>query len=227
MRLASSGEESEWANTSATKSIRFWTCIVTMDQSLALGIYFGMTAEIGGANGFVAPQLVGLAAQHNEAGFQDVAMVGHRKPHARILLDKQYRRILPDFRDNPEHRLHDNRRKAERWLVQQQQPRLRHQATRHRDHLQLATRQGPAERIGKRPDIRKQIEHCVRFARKLGFRDPAVRRAEHDVFLHRQTWENPSPFGHVGDAEPDNGLRPEASDRPAICLLYTSPSPRD
>src|SRR5665811_2175484 len=30
MRLASSGEESAWAKTSATKAMRFWNCIVTM-----------------------------------------------------------------------------------------------------------------------------------------------------------------------------------------------------
>ena len=30
MRLASSGEDSEWAKTSATKSMRFWTCMVTI-----------------------------------------------------------------------------------------------------------------------------------------------------------------------------------------------------
>src|SRR3978361_17914 len=47
----------------------------------ALSACLDMTAEIGGANGFVAPQLVGLAAQHNAAGFQDVAGVGDRNPH--------------------------------------------------------------------------------------------------------------------------------------------------
>src|SRR5256885_14739193 len=59
----------------------------------------------------------------------------------------------------PEPRLHDHRRQAERGLIQQQQPRLGHQAPRHRDHLQLTARQRPAERIGKRPDVRKQVEH--------------------------------------------------------------------
>src|ERR1700716_3762847 len=86
----------------------------------ALSAYFGVTAEIGGANGFVAPQFVGLAAEHDASGFQNVAVIGHRKPHARVLLDKQHRGVAPDFRDDPEHRLHDDRRKAERGLVQQQ-----------------------------------------------------------------------------------------------------------
>src|SRR4030081_466889 len=59
----------------------------------ALSACLDMTAEIGGANGFVAPQLVGLAAQHNAAGFQDVAVIGDRKPHAGVLLDKQHRGV--------------------------------------------------------------------------------------------------------------------------------------
>src|SRR6202035_863956 len=67
----------------------------------------GMAAEIGGANGFVAPQFVGLAAEHDAAGFQHVAVIGHRKSHPRILLDQQNRGVAADFRDDPEYRLHD------------------------------------------------------------------------------------------------------------------------
>ena len=67
-------------------------------------------------------------------------MIGHRKAHARVLLDKQDGGVAPDLRDDPEYGLHDNRSKAELWLVEQQQPRLRHQAARHRDHLQLPAR---------------------------------------------------------------------------------------
>src|SRR3981189_3822546 len=48
----------------------------------ALSACLDMTAEIGGANGFVAPQIAGLAAQPNPAGFQDVAVIGDRNPHA-------------------------------------------------------------------------------------------------------------------------------------------------
>ena len=44
---------------------------------------------------------------------------------------------------------------------------------------------------------------------ELGFGDAPVRRAEHDVFLHGQTRKNPPTFGHVRDAEPDNGFRPK------------------
>src|SRR5258708_4253567 len=110
MRLASSDEESVWVKTSETKLIRLGTCIVTMDQSLALlSAYFGMTAEIGSGHGFVAPQFLGLAAQHDTSGLQDVAVISDGKSHARVLLEKQDRGVAPDLRDDPEHRLHDHR----------------------------------------------------------------------------------------------------------------------
>src|SRR5665647_2746806 len=70
----------------------------------------GMAAEIGGGDGFVAPQFVGLAAEDDAAGFQHVAVLGHRQSHPRVLLDQQHRGVAPDLRDDPEHRLHDHRR---------------------------------------------------------------------------------------------------------------------
>src|SRR5262249_8805960 len=64
-----------------------------------LGADLGVTAEIGGADGFVAPEFVRLAAQHDTAGLQHVSVVGNRQTHARILLDKQDRGVAPDFAD--------------------------------------------------------------------------------------------------------------------------------
>src|SRR3984893_10756551 len=89
---------------------------------MLLSVYFGGAAEIGGGDGFIAPQLVGLAAEHDAAGFQHVAVIGDGKSHARVLLDKQDRGVAPDLRNDAEHRLHDHGRQPERGLVQQQQP---------------------------------------------------------------------------------------------------------
>src|SRR5271170_5262373 len=106
MRRASSGEDSACEKTSATKSMRFSTLMVTMDQGLAgSGSDFGMTAEIGGTDGFVAPQFVGLAAEHDTAGFQYIAIIGNRQSHARILLDEQDRGGAADLGNDTEHRL--------------------------------------------------------------------------------------------------------------------------
>jgi len=42
--------------------------------------WLGVTAEIGGANGSVTPQFIGLAAEHDMACFQHIAVVGDRSP---------------------------------------------------------------------------------------------------------------------------------------------------
>jgi hypothetical protein len=47
-------------------------------SEITLSTYFGMSTEIGGANGFVAPQFVGLATEHDAAGLQHIAVVGDR-----------------------------------------------------------------------------------------------------------------------------------------------------
>jgi hypothetical protein len=73
--------------------------------------------------------------------FEDVAVIGDGKTHPRILLDEQHRRAAAaDFGDDTEHRLHDDRRQAQRRLVEKQKPRLRHQAPRDSNHLLLAAR---------------------------------------------------------------------------------------
>src|ERR1700687_4767410 len=113
---------------------RFWRAPCAFSAFAGCsGTCFGVTAEIGGGDGFVAPEFLGLAAEHDAAGFQNVAVIRHRKPHARVLLDQQHRGVLPDLRDDPEHRLHDDGRKPQRRLVEQQQPRLVHQPARERD----------------------------------------------------------------------------------------------
>src|ERR1700723_1214398 len=87
----------------------------------ALCAHLGMTAEIGGADGFVAPQFIGLATEQDPPRFQDVAVVGDRQYHSRVLLAKQDRGVAPDFRDDPEPALDDDGREPQRRLVQKQQ----------------------------------------------------------------------------------------------------------
>src|SRR6185295_2948675 len=111
MRLASSGEDSAWPKMSATKSIRLVTLIVTMaarsllfaSSSVRRLARLGMTAEIGGADRFIAPQFIRLAAEHNPSGLQHIAVIGDGQSHACILLDQQHRRIAADFRNDPEY----------------------------------------------------------------------------------------------------------------------------
>jgi len=58
-----------------------------------------------------------------------------------LLLDEQHRGAgRVHFADRAKHHLHHQRREAERRLVEEQQPRLRHQRTADRDHLLLPAR---------------------------------------------------------------------------------------
>src|SRR5581483_12423289 len=141
---------------SATKSMRWETLIVTISSSLFFlcvswrsSAHLGMSAEIGGADRFIAPEFVGLAAEHDPPRLQNVAVICDRQSHARVLLDKQDRGGAADLGYDAEHRLHDDGRKAQRRFVEQEQPRLGHEPARNRDHLQLAAGQGPAERVGE------------------------------------------------------------------------------
>ena len=100
------------------------SCIIALDRfpgvgrapnrDRASGADLAVTAEIGGPDRFIAPELVGLAAEHDPAGFKDETVIGDGQAHAGILLYQQDRRVPPDLRDDPEHRLHDDRRKTER-----------------------------------------------------------------------------------------------------------------
>jgi len=102
----------------------------------------GLSApEIGVADAFVAPQRRRIAAKREPASLQHITPVRDLQSHVRILLDPQHcHSTLLDFGDDLEHRLHDDGRKAERRLVEQQQARLSHQAAGDRDHLQLTAR---------------------------------------------------------------------------------------
>src|SRR5579872_615079 len=104
---------------SATKSMRWETLIVTIYVvALLVGLlaltlswrssaHLGMSAEIGGADRFIAPEFVGLAAEHDPPRLQNVAVICDRQSHARVLLDKQARGGAEDLGDDAEHRLHD------------------------------------------------------------------------------------------------------------------------
>src|SRR5437762_12801256 len=67
------------------------------DGTFRLRTHLGMAAEIGGADRFIAPELVWLAAEHDAAGLQHIAVIGHRQPHARVLPDQQNGRVAPDL----------------------------------------------------------------------------------------------------------------------------------
>src|SRR5437764_10642015 len=66
-------------------------------------------------------ELLGVFAHLDLAGLEDIAVIGDRERHRRVLLDEENGHALfVDFRNDVEDDLDDLRGKAERRLIQQE-----------------------------------------------------------------------------------------------------------
>src|SRR6185295_6355928 len=102
-------------------------------------------AEVGLPDRLVLDQVARGPGQDHVARLEHVAAVGDRQRLEGVLLDQQDRRaLLVDLLDRREHLLDEDRREAERGLVEQQQSRLGHERPPDRKHLLLAAGQRPA-----------------------------------------------------------------------------------
>src|SRR6186997_718678 len=83
------------------------------------------TAKVGLSQVFVREELFGGSAQNATSGREDVAAIGNRERHVRILLHDQHRDAgLVDLLDDLDASLDENRREPHRRLVHQQKPRV-------------------------------------------------------------------------------------------------------
>src|SRR5579862_9485020 len=93
---------------------------------------FDSAAQIRSAHLVVGPQFRGLAGYSKTSGLEYIAATGYRQRHSCVLFYQQHRGAATlDLADDRKHLLHDDRRKAQRRLVEKQQPWLRHQAAGH------------------------------------------------------------------------------------------------
>ena len=112
-----------------------------------------------------------------------------------------------------EHVLHDQRREAERRLVEQQQARPRHQRARDRDHLLLAARQlaggaARASRLQHREQRERGVERRLRAAPSPpAGRLPSSRFSSTVMPVNRRR-----PSGHHRDAGFAEAMRRQARD---------------
>src|SRR2546425_10502577 len=96
----------------------------------------------------VVEQVAGRALEHDAASLHHIGAVGYAERRVGVLLDHEHgRAAAPDVRDDRERRLHNGWREPQRRLVEQDEPRPRHQRAGDGDHLLLATR----ERAGHLP----------------------------------------------------------------------------
>src|ERR1700746_1037236 len=98
--------------------------------------------EIGGAHLGIGEELLSAGAPPDPSGLHHVTAMSEPQSLMRILLDEEYRRLLPllDF-PNRFYNLRDNQgRKAERRLVEQKEPRSAHQRPSNCQHLLFSAR---------------------------------------------------------------------------------------
>src|SRR5208282_4482439 len=111
-----------------------------LTTQMRMGSPSKIAAEIEMLDPLVHGEVGGEAGEGDGSGRHGVGAVRDAQSHARILFDEQYAGLLVaiDGDDRAGDVLHDLRRDAERRLVEQQEPRLRHQGAADHQHLLLA-----------------------------------------------------------------------------------------
>ena len=119
-----------------------------------------------------------------------------------VLLDQQDGHALRfQIGDDLEDRARDQRRKPERRLVEQHQPRPRHQGARDDQHLLLTARQRAGDLIDALGKNRKAIEHPVADRVRCPA-IPAARKAPRRRFSRTvSSRKRATAFRNIGDAE--------------------------
>ncbi len=115
--------------------------------------------------------------------------------------------------DHREYFLHDQRRKAERRFVEQEQFRSRHQRAGQSEHLLLSARERAGQLLAAFLENRKHLVHRTKVVANLG-RVIACVRTKLQILAHRESREKTCrPSGELRDSEPDNFVRRVANER--------------
>ena len=113
-----------------------------------------------------------------------------------VLLDQQDGEPVPiEPADQGEHLLDQDRREAERRLVQDQELGLAHQAAADRQHLLLAARQRAGGLDEPLAEPWKDRQYVVEVLRPRGA--AAAVAAELEILAHREVGEHAAPFRHL------------------------------
>src|SRR5437667_8172 len=171
-----------------------------------------LLTQVGPADLRVVGQLGRGSRERDRAGLEDVAPVRDRQRHRRVLLHEQDRRPLPvDVGDRVEDLLDEDRGEPHARLVQQEEPRVRHQGAADREHLLLAPRQGACDLRDPLLEPREECEDALEVGR-----DPRVAPrigAHHEVLADREAIEDPPSLRDVGDTPPHDLVGRHADER--------------
>src|SRR6266568_4085928 len=142
---------------------------ILLDRAVASSLAAGL-AEIELLDVLVALQARGVAVKHHAAVLQHIAVVRDLEGDRGALLHQHDgdAELVAD-RDQAAHEVvDDDRREAERELVDQQQPRPAHERARERQHLTLAARQEAADPIAQARKLRKERKGLLLASPALG-----------------------------------------------------------
>src|SRR5436190_2515561 len=150
-------------------------------------------------------QLRRLVRQRDGAGLEDVAAVRYVERRVRVLLDQEDRRALVvDLLDGLVDPLDEDRREPHPGLVEEQQPRLRHQRAPDSEHLLLAARHRARLLLLALLQPREQVVDAVQIRIDVVV---AQIRPELEVLAHGHAREAAPALRPLRDAEPDDLLR--------------------
>src|SRR6266571_7618193 len=173
-------------------------------------------SQVGAAHFGVLRELVRGAFERDAPGLEHVTPVGDAERHRRVLLHQEDGRALPvDVADRREDLLDEHGRQAHARLVEQQEPRARHQGAPDCQHLLLASRERARDLRDPLPETREQLEDTLQVAADGGGVGPEV-RAHREVLADGQPVEDTPSFRHVGDAAEHDLVGGHAAQRGAL-----------
>ena len=162
-------------------------------------------------------QPLGRAVEHDAAVLHDVAVVGDVERDPRVLLDQEDRdpELVADRLQPRGEVLHDERREAERELVDEQQLRPAGERGADREHLPLAAGEQPrlarAQARERRKVLVDRLDEPAPLRRARGARHGGL-----EVFGDREVLEHLAALGDEHDAERGHAVRRAVLDALAL-----------
>ena len=158
------------------------------------------------------------SAQGDRAHLQHIGAVGHLQGGAGVLLYQQHRHAeIAQRSDHLQDLAHDQRRQAQRRLVEHQQARLGHEGAANRQHLPLAARERErhlrAALLQARKDGKDFLHARGLVALTLA---PAPKAAQQQVVFDRHLAEQLALFRHQRDAGGHHHLHRGPDQRSAV-----------
>ena len=156
-------------------------------------------AEIGGFELGIGGERGGTIRAHDASRFQKIAAIGDGERKRRHLIDKEDGDPgVAQFGQDIEQFIDHAGRETERRLVQQNDPRFRHQAARDGEHLLLTAGEKSGAAVHPLAQPRKAIQNLLNLS--LNIRIGPRIGAERQIVEHAQIRKNLAAFRHQREA---------------------------